>query len=180
VCSTFPGRGRRQVACRYWIPILLAISGCAALGRESVPEDDLRQAVLKDQAFTVETVPADAPAHRGASFRLAAEGYRLLGKGNLEEAEDRLEKALSVDPRNPFCYLYLAEIRYREGETRQAIILLRQAEVLFQGHPYWLGEAYTREGQYWEALDSWDEAKAAYVKALKHNPWNEESRERLE
>jgi tetratricopeptide (TPR) repeat protein len=85
-----------------------------------------------------------------------------------------------VDPRNPFCYLYLAEIRSREGETRQAIILLHQAEVLFQGHPYWLGEVYTHEGRYWEALDSWDEARAAYSKALEQNPWNEESKQKMQ
>jgi len=160
--------------------VVLLISGCAALSRESAREKDLRRAVLKDQSFTVDVVPADAPPHRAASFRLAAEGYRALRGGKSQEAEDSLEKALSLDPRNPFCYLYLAEIRSGEGETRQAVILLRQAEVLFQGHPYWLGEVYTREGRYWEALDSWDEARAAYSKALKHNPWNEESRQRLE
>jgi tetratricopeptide (TPR) repeat protein len=158
-----------------WLAVLL-ISGCAVLGKESARENEHKRAVLEDRSFTVETVPVDAPAHRAASFRLAAEGYQALRGGRLEEAEDRLEKALSVDPRNPFCYLYLAEIRSREGETRQAIILLHQAEVLFQGHPYWLGEVYTREGRYWESLDSRDEARAAYEKALKHNPWNEESK----
>ena len=159
---------------------VLLISGCAALGKGSVGDRELRRAVLKDQSFTVEEIPAKAPAHRAASFRLAAEGYRALRAGRLQQAEDLLEQALSVDPRNPFCCLYLAEIRHGEGNTRQAIILLHQAEVLFQGHPYWLGEAYTREGRYWEALDSWDEARAAYGKALSHNPWNEESRQKMQ
>jgi len=180
VGGPFPIRSGRYLSFGYLLLGALLISGCAALSRESAREAELKRAVLEDRSFTVETVPVDAPAHRAASFRLAAEGYRALRGGRLQEAEDRLEKALSVDPRNPFCYLYLAEIRSREGETRQAIILLHQAEVLFQGHPYWLGEVYTREGRYWEALDSWDEARAAYGKALKHNPWNEESRERLE
>jgi tetratricopeptide (TPR) repeat protein len=159
---------------------VLLLSGCAAVGRESVRERELRRAVLEDQSFTVEAVPAGAPAHRAASFRLAADGYRALRGGRLQEAEDRLEKALSVDPRNPFCYLYLAEIRSREGDARQAIILVHQAQVLFQGHPYWLGEAYTREARYWEALDAWDKAQGAYSKALEHNPWNEESKQRME
>jgi tetratricopeptide (TPR) repeat protein len=165
------------------VPILLVfvvIAGCAALGRESVRERELRRAVLEDQAFTVEEPPAEAPAHRTASFRMAADGYRALRNGQLQEAEDKLEKALSVDPRNPFCYLYLAEIRFREEDIRQALILLNQAEVLFQGHPYWLGEVYTREGQYWEELNAWDRAREAYGKALEHNPWNEESRQKIE
>ncbi len=176
----FHMRGARHVAFGHLLLAVLLISGCAALGRESSRENELKRTVLADRSVTVDAVPADAPAHRAASLRLAAEGYRALRGGKFEDAEDRLEKALSVDPRNPFCYLYLAEIRSREGETRQAIILLHQAEVLFQGHPYWLGEVYTRQGRYWEALDSWDEARAAYSKALQHNPWNEESKQKME
>lgn len=176
----FLSYGKRRVPLGHLLVLVLMMSGCAVLGRESVREKDLRRAVLEDRAFTVETVPADAPAHRAASFRLAAEGYRALRKGLLQEAEDRLEKALSLDPRNPFCYFYLAEIRYREGGIRQAIILLHQGEVLFQGHPYWLGELYTREGLYWEALDAVEKAQEAYSRALEHNPWNEESRQRLQ
>lgn len=159
---------------------LLVTAGCAAVGRESVRERDLRRAVLQDQSFTVETVPSGAPAHRAASLRLAAEGYRAFQGGNLEDAEDKLEQALSLDPRNPFCYFYLAEIRYSQGSVKQALILLNQAEVLFQGHPFWLGEVYAREGVCWEALDSPDRARGAYSKALEHNPWNEESKKKIE
>ena len=173
------GAGRR-VAFGHVLLISLVIAGCAVLGRDSVHDRDLRRAVQEDQSFTVEEVPEGAPAHRAASFRLAAEGYRALQSGNVREAEDRLEKALSVDPRNPFCYLYLAEIRFREGDTGQALIFLNQAEVQFQGHPYWLGEVYTRKGLYWEALDSTDKAQSAYGKALEYNPWNEESRQKIE
>ncbi len=177
----FHARSRRSIAFGYWIlPVLLIASGCAVLSRESAREREVRRAVLEDQSFTVEKIPAEAPAHRAASFRLAAEGYRALQAGRLEEAEDRLEQALSVDPRNPFCYLYLAEIRSRQGNERQAVILLHQGEVLFQGHPYWLSEAYTREGQCWEALHAWDQAKAAYSKALEYNPWNEEAKQKIE
>ena len=173
------GTGRR-VALGITLLLFLVIAGCAVLGRDSVRDRDLRRAVLEDQSFTVEQVPQGVPAHRAASFRMAAEGYRALQRGDLGEAEDRLEKALSVDPRNPFCYLYLAEIRFLEGDTGQAQILLNQAEVQFQGHPYWLGEVYTRRGMYWEALDSMDEAQSAYGKALEYNPWNEEAKQRIQ
>jgi len=162
------------------LAVLLISSGCAVLSRESAREREVRRAVLEDQSFTVEKIPAEAPAHRAASYRLAAEGYRALQTGQMQEAEDRLEQALSVDPRNPFCYLYLAEIRYREGDARQAIILLHQGQVLFQGHPYWLSEAYAREGRCWEALHAWDKAKEAYGKALEYNPWNEEAAQKIQ
>jgi tetratricopeptide (TPR) repeat protein len=171
------GKGNVPVS-RLFLLVLL-IPGCAAVGRESVRESDLRQAVLTDQDFTVEAIPAAAPAHRAASFRLAAEAFRALQEGRLEAAEDGLEKALSLDPRNPFCYLYLAEIRHREGDARQAIVLLNQGKVMFQGHPYWLGEVYAREGRCWEALDDEGRAREAYAKALEQNPWNEDARKRI-
>lgn len=176
----FSSETRRRLVMGHLLLVLLVIAGCAVLGRESVRERQLRRAVLEDQSFTVEEAPAEAPAQRTASFRMAADGYRALRSGQLQEAEDKLEKALSVDPRNPFCYLYLAEIRFREANIQQALILLNQAEVLFQGHPYWLGEVYTRKGLYWEALDFPDKARSAYGKALEHNPWNEESRQKIE
>ena len=179
-CLLQPGGGRWVVSVRLLLPILLICSGCAVLSKESAQERELRRALLADQSFTVEKIPAQAPAHRAASFRLAAEGCRALRNGRMQEAEDRLEQALSVDPRNPFCYLYLAEIRSMEGDARQAIILLHQGEVLFQGHPYWLSEAYTREGRCWEALDAWDRAEGAYRKALEYNPWNEEARQKMQ
>lgn len=159
---------------------LLMVTGCGVLGRHSAVDRELKRAVLEDRSFTVEEVPRDAPAHRAASFRLAAEGYRAIQRGELGEGEDKLETALSQDPRNPFCYLYLAEIRFQEGNARQALVLLNQAEVLFRGHPYWLGEVCTRKGLYWESLDSPDKARSAYSKALEYNPWNEESRKRLQ
>ena len=177
-CRSLPARWSAVPLCV--LLALVMITGCGALGKYSVHDRELRRAVLDDQTYTVEEAPRDAPAHRAASFRLAAEGYRAIQRGDLGEGEDKLETALSQDPRNPFCYLYLAEIRFREGDARQALILLSQAEVLFSGHPYWLGEVYTRRGRCWESLDSPDKARTAYSKALEYNPWNEESRERLE
>ncbi len=142
-------------------------------------EEGLRRRVLDDERYTVQRAPGGAPAHRVASFRTAAEGLRRMRQGDLGAAEELLEKALSQDPRNPFAYLYLAEIRLQRDEARQALVLLNQAEVLFQDHPYWLGEVYTRKGNCLEALHAPAEAKEAFEKALEYNPWNEQARERL-
>ena len=160
--------------------ICLALAGCAAFQKDARQERKLKKAIRADQEFTLQTAPDTDPPQRRASFRIADQGYQAIKKGRLQEAEDKLEKALSLDSGNPFCYLYLAEIRFRNEEIRQALMLLDQSAVLFHGHPYWLGEVYTRMGAYWEELYSLENARHAYSKALEYNPWNETSKDRLQ
>jgi len=111
---------------------------------------------------------------------MAAQGFEAMQEGRLQEAEDKLERALSLDSRNPFCYLYLAEIRFEAGDARQALILLDQGEVLFQGHPYWLGEIFARKGLYQESLYAMDKARRAYDRSLEYDPWNRRASEGLQ
>ena len=169
-----------------WVTLILALmlclglAGCAAFQKGSRQERALKKAIQADQEFTLQTLPDMAPPQRKASFRIADQGYQAIKEGRLQEAEDKLEKALSLDSGNPFCYLYLAEIRFRNEDIRQALMLLDQSAVLFHGHPYWLGEVYTRMGVYWEHLYSPEDARRAYQKALEYNPWNETSLDKLQ
>jgi len=163
--------------------VLWGAAGCApsrSIAPAPPPELDRREAIRADRQFSLKSIPLNASPQRAASFRIAAEGLQALAARRYQEAEDRLERALTLDPRNPFCYLHLAEIRFRAGDPEQALLLLHQAEVHFQGHPYWLSEVFTRKGLYLEALRSPAEARRSYRKALEHNPWNEAPRKRLE
>lgn len=155
------------------------IAGCASVSREAPDAPDLRLQILADSRYSLEHVPAGAPPQRAASFRIAEKGLRAIRDGRWQEAEDRLEKALSLDPGNPFCYFYLAEIRNEAGQSEQALLLLNQAEVLFQGHPYWLAETYAHKGRILESLRATGEARQAYAEALEFNPWHEEARNGL-
>jgi tetratricopeptide (TPR) repeat protein len=165
------------------LTVLVGLTGCAAsrtAARISPPERDLKKLILADQQYSVQTIPPDASAQRAASFRIAAEGHLAFQQGRVDEAENRLERALSLDARNPFCYLYLAEIRFQAGDPEQALMLLDQSEVHFDGHPYWLSEVYTRKGICLEKLRSPEEARRFYRKALEYNPWNETPKKKLE
>jgi len=179
------GRGRRVWG--LWVVLLgvwsgaAVLAGCSAGARGAVvQEDGLREVLLEDKGFTVNRPPEDASPQRVASFRSAAAGYSALQKGNLYEAEDLLERALGLDPRNPFSYLYLAEVRIQQGEMKQALVFLDQSELRFQGHPYWLCEVYTRKGLCLERLGSAEQALGAYRKALEYDPSNRTSREALQ
>jgi len=159
----------------------LLVSGCASTGARVPPaEEALRAALREDALYDVQNVPPGFPPQRAASFRAAAQGVAAWKQGRLQEAEDRLESALTLDPRNPFGYLYLAQIRIEQGAFPQALIFLNQAEVLLQGHPYWLGEVYAARGVCHEQTGGKAEAAGDYARALEYNPWNETSRDGLE
>ena len=160
--------------------LMVVLSGCAAGARGPIQDRQLRAAIEADQQFTLKRIPSEAPAHRVASFRIAGKGLQAIEQNRLEEAEDLLEQALSLDRRNPFCYYYLAELRFQEQDLNQALILLDQARVMFQGHPYWLGEVYAKKGKYFEKLNFPEKARDAYAKALQYNPWNTASKKGLQ
>jgi len=157
------------------LAVLILLSGCAAQTKSG----RLKMALMKDEQFTVQKAPAGSPAQRVASFRIADQGRRAIQQGRLADADDLFEKALSLDRRNPFCYYYLAELRSKEDNFKQALILLNQAQVLFQGHPFWLGEVHAKKGLCWEKLHSPEKARNAYTRALKYNPWNETARKAM-
>jgi len=192
---TLGASGRHARACPRIVPLLgwllglaaivTLMGGCAAPSvtrggiPSPVPEADLRETLLADARYHVENVPPDFPPPRAASFRVAAQGVLAWKQGRVQEAEDRLEQSLTLDPRNPFGYFYLAEIRIRESAFSQALIFLDQAELHFQGHPHWLSEVYEGKGRCQEALGDLKAAVQAYARALEYNPWNESAEEGL-
>jgi tetratricopeptide (TPR) repeat protein len=142
-------------------------------------EEGRKELLLADSRYHLQDIPPEWPPQKAASFRAAADGYWAWKQGRNPEAEDRLERSLSLDPRNPFGYFYLAEIRLGEEDYSQALIFLNQAELLFQGHPYWLSEVHTNKGRCHEALRNTEAAAREYSRALEYNPWNEASRQGL-
>lgn len=161
---------------------LLVSAGCGA-GPSILAaggEEAQRVALIDRSAFDASRPPDEASPQLVASFRAAAEGRAALQKGDVAGAEDLLERALGLDPANPFSYLYLADVRFRRGNLRQALAFLDQAEIHFRGHPYWLGEVYARKGLCWERLGSPAEARKAFRRALDSDPSNRASMEGLE
>ncbi len=64
------------------------------------------------------------------STALVAQAHRELATGNLQAADDLLETALAVDPRNRAAFGLLAEVSLREALPGKAIRLYREALLL--------------------------------------------------
>lgn len=74
----------------------------------------------------------DRDSRRAASDRLVESGRAALRGGRLDEAADRLERAVRRDPSNGRAYLALAEVRLARDRPREALGLLERALTLLE------------------------------------------------
>lgn len=84
----------------------------------------------------VQPVPVPAPAPQPLPPQEPAESYRpktgpagalyataqeALGRGNFQQAEMVMERALRIEPRNSHYWYTMAQVKYRQGQYSQAI-----------------------------------------------------------
>jgi tetratricopeptide (TPR) repeat protein len=69
------------------------------------------------------------------SVELLHQGQALLGGGKLEQAEDVLETALAVDPRNRWAFVDLARVAERQHLFGKAIRMTNKALLLEPNDP---------------------------------------------
>lgn len=58
--------------------------------------------------------------------------------GNLDYSASLLERAIRIEPKNPFLHLRLAQLRLEQGQQDQAEVLARKSNSLSGGNPYLL------------------------------------------
>lgn len=75
-----------------------------------------------------------------ASLRMTAEARDLIRAGNVERARDLLDRALELDGRNGFAYLYLAYANHLSGRFDQAASFAERAGRYLPRDPYVRGE----------------------------------------
>ena len=175
--------------------LLALVAGCA---RSVVPRDEPplaepvreeEELALKEHMGEVEkdrdgtspsSIQGDVPSHTAVSLKLTARAETRLAAGEVASAVDDLERALQIDPSNPFAYLGLARARFAGEEYGQAASFATRAGLLFRDRPYWASESHLLTGQCNEAMGRYGKAEALYQKALEANPGNEEARLLLE
>lgn len=121
---TSPARGAAPIALGW---LLTALAGCALLpgGWKPPPEEALEPIRIS------ELLSRGDPARR-ASLRLVIEGLEADGRGEFARGQGSYERAIQVDPTNPYAYLALAR-HYAEGnEPQWALSSLDQADSLFE------------------------------------------------
>ncbi len=118
------------------------------------------------------------PPHRVASLRLAERGARELAAGQDEAGGRSLDRAVALDPGNPYAFYLIAVLRHRQGAFGQSLAFLRKAEILLRADRPWLSETYLLMGLNQEALARPQEALRLYEAALALDPDQEIARGR--
>jgi tetratricopeptide (TPR) repeat protein len=127
------------------IAAALLCSGC--VGRVPVPlppeksspaPPPVRPAPLPEPESATETPAPSLPAYSprtGPAKALYLNAEQALARGEREQAEMLIERALRIEPRNPHYWHTLARIKYAQGDSSQAIQLCRKSTSLAGGEP---------------------------------------------
>lgn len=153
---------------------LLTIPGCA-LPPPAPPEDERLRvpAGAERQSAPIKT------GQQMASLEITERGRRTLEEGKVDQALSLLQKALSLDPRNPYAYYYIGKARYIRKEYTKILTPLDQAQVYFLKERGWLSRVHTLRGQTFEALSRPEEALSEFKKAITMDRSNPEARKGL-
>lgn len=124
------------------LPIALALA-CAAPGPSVRPQPSPpRPAPQAPKARPAPSQPAAAPpfrladlasdgdAARRASVRLVLDGLEAEANGDASGATRTYQRALQVDPANPYAYLALARSYQEAGDPARALSFLDKADAL--------------------------------------------------
>jgi tetratricopeptide (TPR) repeat protein len=157
-------------------------AGCATRGGDpalpdgAAAEPAAASALRPDPALYVPPGPLVLPAidtqtpNRAAALRLVERAARDLAEGRDDTASRELDRALRVDPTNPYATFLVALHRHRQGAFDQSLAFGRKAEILLSGDRPWLAEAYRLNALSQEALGRPREALRLYEAALGINP----------
>lgn len=82
-------------------------------------------------------VPRTASQASGtAVMALLRKGSHLAAAGHYRRASATIERAITIEPRNPFIFQRLAELRLKQGQAHQAEALARKSNSLGQNNPW--------------------------------------------
>jgi len=109
---------------------LLLLAGCAGVAPPTPSETQPQQ---PGEAAIVEPVPRSAMSDNRAVIALLDRAHTDNASGQREAAGASLERALRIEPRNPWLWLELAQVRLAQGQYAQAITLARKSNS-FAGH----------------------------------------------
>jgi len=130
------------------------------------PPQDTDATALSDPS-PLTTIQAGTPPHVAAATRLADQARLRMAEGDTDGAIELLERAVAVDPSNPYAYYFLAELHFSHDAYEQAINFAERATLLSaRASRGWLSRSYGLQGQILEAAGAFTDARVAYGRAL--------------
>lgn len=122
--------------------VLLVISACTPRTAYPPPSEPAPPAQTPGQQTPSAVPKAPAPPRTAAQvsgpavMALMQQSKQRVDAGDLDSGAALLERALDVDPRNPFVYQRLASVRLEQGQASQAETLARKSNSVAGNNPY--------------------------------------------
>ncbi len=126
-----------------WLAVagsLLLLAGCASVTQPPVPAasttttsttttpaPEQMQQPGEEQPFVIEPVQRASMSENRAVVSLLDQAQSESDAGRHDAAGASLERALRIEPRNPWVWTELAQVRLAEGQYAQAITLARKS-----------------------------------------------------
>ncbi len=72
--------------------------------------------------------PASTPRVDGAVLQLQREAVAAFNRGAFQQAVDRLQRAIRIEPRNPLSWHYLAQTYWRSGDFARCVDMAQRSQ----------------------------------------------------
>jgi predicted Zn-dependent protease len=106
---------------------LLLLAGCAGVATKPSTPPTPSGTQQPGEGAIIEPVPKSAMSGNRAVIALLDRAQTDNESGQREAAGASLERALRIEPRNPWLWLELAQVRLAQGQYAQAITLARKS-----------------------------------------------------
>jgi len=113
------------------------------------------------------------PPNVTAALRLVDDGRQEMDQKHYDQALDRFERAVAIDPGSAYGYYYLAQLHFTMKKYDQAIAFASRAIALGARSDHaLLARAYSLQGTVYEQVGRYSDARAAYQHAVEADPNN--------
>ena len=144
-----------------------------AVGGGSTTAPPAANAAALTSPSPLASLATDTPPNVAAATRLAEAARLKLAASDEAGALDALERAIAIDPNNPYAYFFLAQTHLQTRTYDQAVVFAERAAGLSSGRsPEWTSRAWTLQGNAFESAGRFGDARQAYLKAVRAAPNN--------
>jgi Flp pilus assembly protein TadD len=145
-----------------------------AITEVMLPQPDLDQPpTTPEPASLVQTINTATPPNVAAALRLIDEGRQARDQGRHDQALERFERAVAIDPTNAYGYYFLAQLHYINKNYDQALAFSSRAATLSaRNDRICLGRVYSLQGAVFEEVGRYPDARKAYRSAVDADPNN--------
>jgi len=111
-------------------------------------------------------ITSTTPPNVAAAMRLIEDGRQQMTQRRYDQALERFERSVAIDPSNAYGYYFLAKLNYVMKKYDQASAFAgRATQLVPRGDHVWLARAYSLQGAVYEEVGRYADARRAYQKA---------------